>query len=241
MVLPRRLRDADLRGTRARRAPWWAPGRRAGPSRAGGVVGFFVNTLVLRADLPGAQFPRRFSRRVRERNAGRVRPPGPAVRAAGEAPPPERDLAHTRCSRSVPARRAPRRPSSRPRRRPPGRPETSSRAPHRRSSTSPSSCGPPRRASTARRVRHRPLRRAPAAASCSAHFECAARERPWRDPPDAPRRLSDRCSPPRERRRSRRVDLRRRPPPPIRPSTGSSRDRPGRARGPRGRSTGETR
>ena len=79
-----------------------------------GLIGFFVNTLVLRADLSGdPTFARAAGAGARD-GARRLRPPGPALRAAGRgAAAGARPRPHTRSSRCS-SRCRTRRPDARP-------------------------------------------------------------------------------------------------------------------------------
>ena len=68
-------------------------------ARSEGLIGFFVNTLVLRTDLSGEP-PSATCCGACARRAGRLRPPGPALRDAGRgAAARAQTLSHTRCSR----------------------------------------------------------------------------------------------------------------------------------------------
>ena len=87
----------------AARTTSWSARRSPAATRAEleGLIGFFVNTLVLRTDLSAsADVPRAAGARAREATLGRLRPPGPAVRAAGRgARGPSATSPHTRSSR----------------------------------------------------------------------------------------------------------------------------------------------
>ena len=143
-----------------------------------GLIGFFVNTLVLRARPRRAIRPsRELLRRVREAALERLRPPGPAVRAAGRgAAAGARASAHTPlfqvmlALQNAPAGRA---GAAGPdpgagRRSTPGPPSSTSR------SRWPRSRGGPRRRA---RVQHRPLRRAPRRRACRPLRDAARRRR----------------------------------------------------------------